>query len=151
MTSRNTHHCTTTTTSKNMIKIVKTKLNLLLLRIKLRPLEWQARMFTLVLQRPLEHNNYTHHCTSATTSENILFVNTQDFINNFFRKSNLVLIFVKLPLLGIEPKLLAWQVHRCLISSFVKTTEVKLKSSLLEIEPRFTAVQFWIPFKLPKK
>ena len=79
VTSGNTHHCTTTTTSKNIlfvntqdfinhflgkviqfrhsIKIVKTKLNLLLLRIKLRPLEWQARMFTLVLQRPIEHNN----------------------------------------------------------------------------------------------
>ena len=51
----------------NPIKIVKTRLNLLLSGIKVGSLERQAGMLTLVQQRPL----------------NTLFVNTRDVINNF--------------------------------------------------------------------
>ena len=74
------------------IKIVKTWLNLLLLGIKLRSHEWQAGMLTLVLQRPWNIitrviSENTHQCTTTTTSENILFVNTQYFINKILRKA----------------------------------------------------------------
>ena len=59
----------------NPIKIVKTRLNLLLSGIKVGSLERQAGMLTLVLQRPLEHNNSSdkrkysplYHCNDLWT------------------------------------------------------------------------------------
>lgn len=145
VTGGNSHHYTTTTFEKynicshtrslstvvrksNPIKIVKTKLNLLLLggsnsghssdKQEYSPLYYND--LWNIITRVTGGN--AHQCTTTTTSENVLFVNTRDFINHFLVKA---------------------------IQSRLSSNDRCWGSNPNYRHDGFTAVQFRIPSKLP--